>query len=72
MLRMSFSCERCPALYFMSKREMPSAVAVAAIFRATVSGKDGVRPVVEIVGALDAHPPDRARRPREQERSANE
>ena len=28
-----------PALYFMSKRAMPSAFAVAAILRATVSGE---------------------------------
>ena len=34
---MIFSCDSPPALYFMSKREMPSAFAVAAILRATVS-----------------------------------
>ena len=39
MLRIIFSCDSGPALYFMSKRLTPSAFTVAAIFRATVSGE---------------------------------
>jgi hypothetical protein len=38
MLRISLSWGSVPELYFMSKRAMPSAFAVAAIRRATVSG----------------------------------
>ena len=39
MQRMRFSCDNAPALYFMSNLETPSAFAVLAIFRATVSGE---------------------------------
>ena len=38
MQRIIFSCASVPALYFKSKRARPSALAVAAILRATVSG----------------------------------
>jgi len=38
MLVISRSCGKAPLLYFMSKRDRPSAWIVAAIFRATVSG----------------------------------
>jgi hypothetical protein len=39
MQRVIFSCDREPAEYFMSKRERPSALTVAVMRRATVSGE---------------------------------
>src|SRR5436190_23092670 len=39
MHRIIFSCCRAPALYFMSKRDRPRALTVAAILCATVAGE---------------------------------
>jgi hypothetical protein len=39
MQRMIFSCDKVPAEYFMSKRERSSALMVAVMRRATVSGE---------------------------------
>ena len=39
MLFINAECGNVPALYFMSKRERPSSLIVAAIFAATVPGE---------------------------------
>ena len=51
MLRIIFSCDSGPALYFISKRARPSARTVATMRRATVSD---VAPTCEQMGLATA------------------